>query len=375
VRFVYDGDGNRVAKTVSGVTTKFLVDTNNPTGYAQVVEEIVNGVVNRVYVYGHMRVSQQQVISSNWVASFYGYDGHGSVRYLTDATGVISDSFTYDAFGVLINRTGTTPNDYLYAGEQFDSSLGFYYNRARYLNTTTGRFWTIDKYEGDLQSPPSLHKYLYASNDPVNKVDPSGYETLVGVLGGFPVRATINALSTLRNIAIAAAIVCTLDYAVTGLLNESGVNTGGSTPCDARNQENRVYRGTDITAENRAYEMTGHILSEAARRVFFETGNLALGYAKAAVTHQAWNALWGSEIFHAQEHGLRGTEMAREFGMDRTFVSVTRSLERARYFAGSTGKVYTAIVPRWEMVPQIIRGANEGEWLIRLGRTGFSEYK
>jgi hypothetical protein len=31
-----DGDGNRVLETIGGVTTRYLVDTLNPTGYAQV---------------------------------------------------------------------------------------------------------------------------------------------------------------------------------------------------------------------------------------------------------------------------------------------------------------------------------------------------
>ena len=42
---VYDGDGNRVSETVAGVNTLYLVDTQNPTGYAQVVDEIQNGSV------------------------------------------------------------------------------------------------------------------------------------------------------------------------------------------------------------------------------------------------------------------------------------------------------------------------------------------
>src|SRR5262249_36933069 len=46
VTFVYDGDGNRVGKTVATatntVTTYYLVDTVNPTGYAQVLEELVS---------------------------------------------------------------------------------------------------------------------------------------------------------------------------------------------------------------------------------------------------------------------------------------------------------------------------------------------
>src|SRR5579884_127550 len=36
VTLTYDGDGNRVSETAGGATTKYLVDTQNPTGYAQV---------------------------------------------------------------------------------------------------------------------------------------------------------------------------------------------------------------------------------------------------------------------------------------------------------------------------------------------------
>ncbi|MGA8429561.1 MAG: hypothetical protein WB729_07045 [Candidatus Sulfotelmatobacter sp.] len=36
VSMVYDGDGNRVSETAGGVTTKYLIDSLNPTGYAHV---------------------------------------------------------------------------------------------------------------------------------------------------------------------------------------------------------------------------------------------------------------------------------------------------------------------------------------------------
>ena len=83
-------------------------------------------------------------------------------------------TYDYDAFGNLLHSTGATPNNYLFAGEQFDPDLGLYYNRARYLNVSTGRFWTMDSYEGDRESPISLHKYLYVYGDPVNNLDRSG---------------------------------------------------------------------------------------------------------------------------------------------------------------------------------------------------------
>ena len=179
IRIVYDGDGNRVAKTVGGVTTQYLVDTNNLTGYAQVVEELTApsgqpSAVNRVYVYGNDLINQTQLIDSNWTTSYYGYDGHGSVLFLTDASGAITDTYTYDAFGNMISQTGTTPNNYLYCGEQFDPDLGFYFLRARYMNPSTGRFWTLDLYEGSRYNPVSLHKYLYSGCDPINNIDPSG---------------------------------------------------------------------------------------------------------------------------------------------------------------------------------------------------------
>ena len=39
-------------------------------------------------------------------------------------------TYDYDAFGNLIHQTGTMPNNYLFAGEQFDPDLNLYYNRA-----------------------------------------------------------------------------------------------------------------------------------------------------------------------------------------------------------------------------------------------------
>jgi RHS repeat-associated protein len=203
VAITYDGDGNRVSETVGGVTTNYLVDAQNPTGYAQVVDELQGGAVTRTYSYGLERIDENQVLNSTWTPSFYGYDGHGSVRQLTNSTGSVTDTYDYDAFGTLVNQTGSTPNNYLFAGEQYDPALSLYYDRARYLNTATGRFWSMDSYEGDEQDPLSLHKYLYASSDPVNGIDPSGHDDLGEVSAALSIAGTISAIS---NISVAGAI-------------------------------------------------------------------------------------------------------------------------------------------------------------------------
>jgi RHS repeat-associated protein len=174
---VYDGDGNRVSKTTASGTTKFLVDDRNPTGYAQVMDDVQSGTVSRTYSWGLELIDQSrpQPSPNPALVTYYVFDGHGSVRALTNRSGAVTDTYDYDAFGNLLHSTGTTPNNYLFAGEQYDPDLNLYYNRARYLTTNTGRFLTADSDEGDPESPTSLHKYTYGWNDPVNHVDRTGH--------------------------------------------------------------------------------------------------------------------------------------------------------------------------------------------------------
>jgi RHS repeat-associated protein len=156
------------------VTTQYLIDDMNPTGLPQVMEETVNGVVQRRYTYGLQRISETQLINGSWVTSNYVYDADGNVRKLTNTAGVVTDTYDYDAFGNLVNHTGSTPNVYLYKGERYDADLGMYYMRARWYNPATGRFMSRDPEEGDPSNPASLHKYSYAAADPVNNADPTG---------------------------------------------------------------------------------------------------------------------------------------------------------------------------------------------------------
>lgn len=55
--------------------------------------------------------------------------------------------------------------------------------RARYLDIGSGRFWTMDTFEGNNEDPLSLHKYLYAANNPVDNMDPLG-TTIFDALDG-----------------------------------------------------------------------------------------------------------------------------------------------------------------------------------------------
>ena len=160
VTLVYDCDGNRVAKTVAGTTTKYLVDDLSPTGYVQVLEEVQGGAVQTRYTYGTMLVSQTRNPGATPQTSFYGYDAHGNVTFLTDAAGAVTDSYDYDAWGMLVSSTGSTVNTRLYVGEEFDPDLGLINLRAREYSPATGRFLTIDPAMGQLRLPVSLNPIL-----------------------------------------------------------------------------------------------------------------------------------------------------------------------------------------------------------------------
>jgi RHS repeat-associated protein len=77
---------------------------------------------------------------------------------------------------------------------------------ARYYNPSTGRFLSRDPLDGDPTDPQSLHKYLYAGGDPVNRIDPSGRADSIETIFTITVIATPTevALSALAGQATAA---------------------------------------------------------------------------------------------------------------------------------------------------------------------------
>ena len=200
VEQIYDADGQRVGKRVvtldpdTGLShtneQRFLLEGLNPTGYAQ-----VSGVIGRESGQG-WRVTQRSLHgqglvgtatrrseavpgqAGGWQIRHAMADGHGSVRQELEEE-ALGPPRIYTAWGEDVGVGGLRDDvgmGWGYAGEVWDGALGMYELRARQYRPTTGRFWTMDRFEGRSREPLSLHKYLYASADPVNRVDPSGNE-------------------------------------------------------------------------------------------------------------------------------------------------------------------------------------------------------
>jgi RHS repeat-associated protein len=144
---------------------------------------------------------------------------------LTNSNGTVTDEYEYDAYGNSFTKSGTTPNNYLYRGEQYDSDLGLYYLRARYYNPATGRFLSRDPEAGKPIDPKTLHKYLYANGDPINGIDPMGREDLVEYV-------TIAAKATF----IATTVICgeieLINHLVEWTLHKEGFPSVMTKPCD-----------------------------------------------------------------------------------------------------------------------------------------------
>ena len=169
--FVYGPFGRRVSKTVYGVNTGYLYDGAN------VVQELAGSNPSANLLTGGLDEVFTRT-DSNGVADFI-RDGLGSTAALTDSTGAISQTYTYDPYGATSTSGGST-NSYQYIGREADAT-GLYFLRARYYNPSTGRFLSEDPM-GFAGSGTNLYAYTY--DDPIDYRDPSGKWIAGAVIGG-----------------------------------------------------------------------------------------------------------------------------------------------------------------------------------------------
>ena len=155
--YAYNGDGLRTSRTIGGTTATYVWDQNAATPAI-----LRDGAGNR-YVYGLDLISRTD---SGGNQEYELTDGLGSATGLADGTGAVTDTYTYDVYGAVRARTGTSPNEFTYTGEQVDSS-GLQYLRARYYDAATGRFASRDPL-------PLMQRYAYVGGNPVNLADPKG---------------------------------------------------------------------------------------------------------------------------------------------------------------------------------------------------------
>ena len=91
-------------------------------------------------------LAEGQLISQtkNGNTAYFLTDALGSTRALADHTGSITSTYDYDAFGNLLGEPTNLETDYLFTGQQYDPVTELYLLRARYYDTSIGRFLNRD---------------------------------------------------------------------------------------------------------------------------------------------------------------------------------------------------------------------------------------
>ncbi len=158
--YAYDGAGRRIAQTVSGVTTNYLLDGSMDLW--ETLTATTGANVTR-YVHDPLGVlAQHDGTSWDWMLA----DGLGSVRNVVDGSANVLWSSHYAPYGSPYGGTGTSQTAYGFTGEPTDGN-GLVYLRNRYYAPGIGIFASIDPLE-------TANRYAYVGGNVVNATDPSG---------------------------------------------------------------------------------------------------------------------------------------------------------------------------------------------------------
>jgi len=156
----YDGLGRRVTKTVNGVLTRYLYD-----GASILEERSATNTLQASYVWGPL-LDELLTMTRGGTTSYILADALGSTVALTDASGTLLESVTYDAYGLPLSLSHLG-NPYFFTGREYDTETGLYHLRARSYDPRIGRFLQRDP----LGDQPDINLYRYVGNNPINRID------------------------------------------------------------------------------------------------------------------------------------------------------------------------------------------------------------
>jgi RHS repeat-associated protein len=166
--YSYYGNGLLASETTGGNTNDFAWNT---TGSLPLM--LTDGVY--AYIYGPSSTPIEQVDLATESAlgagadTFLVMDALGSVREQFDDSGNLLGSVSYDANGNAALTTGTISSSVGYTGAWTDSASGMIYLRARWYDSATAQFVSVDP-----ALTSTLQAYEYAGDNPLNSNDPTG---------------------------------------------------------------------------------------------------------------------------------------------------------------------------------------------------------
>ena len=170
VTYTYDALGRRIRRTQGASVTKFVYDGMD------VIRDDASGIITR-YQNGSGVDNKLKAIANGGQPDYFLQDHLGSTVGLTNQSGNLTSSASYDSFG---NSTNNLTTRYQYTGREYDSFTGLNYYRARWYDANLGRFTNEDPigFEGN-----NIGLYSYVNNNPVRWKDSLGLKNDEGDLG------------------------------------------------------------------------------------------------------------------------------------------------------------------------------------------------
>lgn len=170
--FQYDGVRRRKGKTVAGTTTNFLHDGPN------LVQELTSGGTPTANLLTGLGIDEAFTRADSSGTSTLLTDSLGSTIALTNTSGSVQTSYTFEPFGATTTSGSTSTNAGQFTGRDNDAT-GLYYYRARFYSPGAQRFISEDP----LGSAGGLNLFAYAANTPTMYVDPFGLKPGAGFGG------------------------------------------------------------------------------------------------------------------------------------------------------------------------------------------------
>jgi RHS repeat-associated protein len=102
---------------------------------------------------------------------------------VTNDAGQQQETLAYYPYGQQWLDQGPANVPYKFTGQEYDSSTGLYFYKARYYDAHLGRFIQPDTIVPDPYLPQSWNRYAYVLNNPLKYTDPTGHAEALTDLG------------------------------------------------------------------------------------------------------------------------------------------------------------------------------------------------
>ncbi len=168
VEYRYDGNGKLVERREGEDHSQRLYA--EIAGVPQLLAEYRDGNADAHYLLAPQNLGVRHGMGE---VQFFLEDHLGSVRVVTDAGGRVVSRSRFSAFGAPAGPEGSKIR-FGFTGAWHDPTTGLVHLGARWYEPRWGRFISPDAWLGAIASLPTLNRYVYAANDPVNWFDPSG---------------------------------------------------------------------------------------------------------------------------------------------------------------------------------------------------------